>query len=81
MDCVALSRCLLLCCLQSGQVELAGSYDLWCLLRHQGAGGPAEDQGVEALHQAEADEDKHGELHLAGVMLTMVVETAAVEHW
>ena len=40
-----------------------------------------EDQGVEALHQAEADEDKHGELHLAGVMLTMVVETAAVEHW
>ena len=47
-------------------MELAGSLHLWCLLWYQGSGGPVEDQGVEALHQAEAEEDQEGGLHVAG---------------
>ena len=37
---------------QGGQVELTGSHGLWCLLSE------------EALHQAEAEEDKEGHLHV-----------------
>ena len=74
---VALSL-LLLCCLHSGQVQLAGSRHLWCLLRYQGARGRVEHQGVETLHQAEADEDNVGDLHIAGEDGSVKLQ---LEHW
>ena len=51
---------------QGGQVELTGSLHLWCLFWHQGSRGLVEDQGEETLHQAEAEEDEEGGLHIAG---------------
>ena len=51
---------------QGGQVELTGSLHLWCLFWHQGSRGLVEGQGEETLHQAEAEEDEEGGLHIAG---------------